>query len=1412
MLLYNQFYRQNGVYRFSQLQKPVMKKMEQFLLPKSSVLHYIPSDITEYGPPSDWPLLNGVTKVVQLHNVTEHINPTGGPRRVNININPMAKGYLMKNRRFRRGKELKDLERDDNSAVVYNYSLAPLLVKYPRSFFVKYYEWANIWGTMLSKANEVATESGRHQFITINVPDAFPSLAQLNKAVSGMTRTTLTMFGTNERLQLLQLWLWASDNRHQSLLSRIDPKNFSKINFVFVFNHRYSVVNMGLLNEWRKPTKEEFEVIKKKDATAKQHGVDSSVFGKVMLRYCMSLQENNVVSETSTIADGATNGTDNKDTGGDDADPEPEGDPAELSTVYEEEIDGVLKVLEEMPDAEIDKEAILADGDFTDDEIEGTEPDTETEIRSEHPVKDEPKTPEEAVVAVCDHMAESGGLPAADYKKFLKVAGAYKNIKMPTGQTLEQFVNISEEDKLIDKVLVMDDRDSIVDKSMLESSLVHFDTKYIKKVLDKDIAGAVLGAQFSGVAVTAYSTTEERDIGGAYTHYTVGLTPLDGVQSTIRFKLPKVNEDGTFESGGVKYFMRKQQADLPIRKVKPSKVALTSYYGKLFVERCEKRVFNYPAWLKSKVNAIETGELKDTQVTHVNPGSSFDNHVKFPRAFQILSSAFRSITVRGYVINFDRKRAVVDLNLHHVKEYEKNGWMVLASKDSLSLILDAESNWYVYNGHELTVIGSTEEALGLPSNMEPPMEYSLLGLYGKAIPLAYIFGYFYGLDKLMAVLKVKPRRVPVGTRVGLVDGEYEIVFKDQTLVFDKKDTKAAMILFGLREFHKELKKYEISYFNKPGVYVNILEANKISNRYIKELQLVRKMFVDPITRDLLIEMKEPTDFLALLFRSNELLLSEEHPDELDAAQMRTRGYERMAGAVYQEMVKSIRTHQLKVNKKTSSVEMNPYAVWRSVVQDPTVMVVNDINPIENLKQKEALTYVGSGGRTGRTMVATSRMYHKNAMGVVSESTVDSGDVGVTIFSSANPKFNSIRGTTSRYDKEKDGATSLLSTSALNSAGSTNDDPKRTNFIAIQNSHTVSCKGYIAPLVRTGYEQVIPGRVGKLYCATAQDDGVVEITDSSIKVTYKSGQSDYTALGRVFGRSAGVVIPHEIVTGLKSGQKVKKGDVLAYNSGYFAKDLLNPSKVVMKMSMPVKTVLLESPMTFEDSSSISKRITEKMKTNISNIRTISLTFDQGLRDLVKVGQHVNSDDILCTIEDEASQAGGLFNDDTMDILKGLSSNTPRAKYAGLVEYIEVFYHGEKEDMSDALRKIADSFDRNYAKHCKENGKPVVSGEVDEGFRIDGKSLALDSMVIRVYITHEANAGVGDKGVFGNQLKTVIGQVMAGEIITESGIQVDAVFGQKSVADRIVLSPDILGTGNTVLKLISKKAADIYRGKK
>ena len=106
------------------------------------------------------------------------------------------------------------------------------------------------------------------------------------------------------------------------------------------------------------------------------------------------------------------------------------------------------------------------------------------------------------------------------------------------------------------------------------------------------------------------------------------------------------------------------------------------------------------------------------------------------------------------------------------------------------------------------------------------------------------------------------------------------------------------------------------------------------------------------------------------------------------------------------------------------------------------------------------------------------------------------------------------------------------------------------------------------------------------------------------------------------------------------------------------------------------------------------------------------------------------------------------------------------------------------------------------------KPITCS-VTNGIRIDNIILDYNSVAIKVFIVEEVVADVGDKFEFGHQLKTVLARVMSGTNKTEDGQDIDAMFGQISVYNRVVSSPEVMGTTNTLLKLISKRAAEIYK---
>lgn len=374
-------------------------------------------------------------------------------------------------------------------------------------------------------------------------------------------------------------------------------------------------------------------------------------------------------------------------------------------------------------------------------------------------------------------------------------------------------------------------------------------------------------------------------------------------------------------------------------------------------------------------------------------------------------------------------------------------------------------------------------------------------------------------------------------------------------------------------------------------------------------------------------------------------------------------------------------------------------------------------------------------------------------------------------------------------------------------------PKRRNFASIQNSRTTNSTGLTLLPVRTGYEKVIPFRVSPLYAAMAEDDGTVtDLTKNVVVMKYKNGQEKRYPLGKRFGKWQGKIIPHELITELKVGSKVSAGSVISYNPLFFQYDWV-AGNISYKQGVLARVALIETPDTLEDGSAISGRLAEKLSTYIVHSRDILVDFNKEIRDPIKTGTEVEYETPLFTLLDTLSTASSerLFSNDTQEILSDIASINPKAEVKGRVVGIEAIYCGDPDDMTESLRSLVEKCDRERSNAAKEQGKPRQDGSVNPGFRVDGLTLDVNTCIIRVRIESLQEMGNGSKIVVSHQMKSVTGRIWSEEQVTESGQIVDVMFGYQSLQNRIVNSPELIGTTNNLMFAATQAAIKAYRGK-
>lgn len=349
-------------------------------------------------------------------------------------------------------------------------------------------------------------------------------------------------------------------------------------------------------------------------------------------------------------------------------------------------------------------------------------------------------------------------------------------------------------------------------------------------------------------------------------------------------------------------------------------------------------------------------------------------------------------------------------------------------------------------------------------------------------------------------------------------------------------------------------------------------------------------------------------------------------------------------------------------------------------------------------------------------------------------------------------------------------------------------------------------------VQTGAEKTIAYRTGEQWAKVAKQAGTVLSIDKDIvHVEYEDGTHEYIEIGKQFGVWSGAIIPHENLSMFKVGDKFEKDDILTYNKHYFEKDPLNRNRVLFKRGIRGTMVLWEDIFTLEDSSQISKSFAERLATGDTIKRSVKVPFDHSLELLVKEGDTVNTETILCNLRPPMSGMGNKYSADAQAALDILNTMAPAAKTNGVIDKIEVMYSGEIEHMEPTLQEIVSEADAKLYRRNKKLNVPVKSAYVSPTYRIDGVDVGEDQVVIVFYITSRVGASVGDKLVYGHQLKSIIGSVIEEPHVAEDGTVIDISFGRQSIANRIVNSIDLVSTTNTLLGLMEKEMIEAYFNK-
>lgn len=1450
LVQYSRFYVEHGIRNIGQLMTLRKNEVTSFIYPLNTTLHFGVRDIGEIGLPQEDELFANAGNRILTNYVGMYQHPLviGKPLKLQRIMLKEVKKFLGKNKKFK----FIDHSRSwlDMPAVPYiiNYSSIDRTYRYKSQEGADFWRRTNFFATVIHGIVKELNTTNRNQFMYFDVPTLLPGLNRLEEAENQMLkngesdlpldRRLRTMFGSDGAFVLLQFWLWAGENRHLSLFSQIPDDKLDRVTFMTTLDGRYTVLNLGTFRKWIR------DEVNPKGALSHRRAQRAILRHFMAIQQIATVSDDTIIVDTDSVADRENieksmtmtiDETKLQNLVGDDreyiseapADPKLDLDIDTSAFKRDKEVvlDAKARLVDQDPvsnDASDVEDYLLdqMDRDLQQHSVTAAQNEVEQLVESEDVYRSyvpKERTMTTKINDMTDNLASKGLLSSAEVRRIKGLGERYLKVKSPydDSQTIAEYMQIDPASLAIglDTRLTEKDIKGIVDPSMLSYSIQDFDSRYISDVMGKDVVNAFMHFQNAGIAVTDVGRKRVDEYLGSYEILSVQLTPVVGKPSTVKIKLPIVDRNGIFVANGVKYRMKKQRVDAPIRKVSHDRVALTSYMSKMFVSRTTRVAFNYGDWIVNRINLLAL-DVK-SGLSEVRQGDVFDQTVKLPLTYTSVARQIIGFQFGGVKFYFDYNNiernfpaeilSKIDLTKHIPIAVKMQGGtqQVLAfnQNDKIQLI--------DLNSMTIREVGTLAQMLGLNRENEP-VNYAEATLLGNDIPIGMLLSYQVGFGNLLKTTGVKYRREKRGHGVVIEDNEFALTFEDEILIFDRNDQKACLIFNGFNRIKAAIRRISVYSLDKQESYSALVKALQIPLNHLKQYTNIFDVWVDHITRDLLIDMDEPTDMVLLFLSAVDKLCEDAYKDPNGVNESILRGYQRISGMVYAELHRSVRAYVNNPMSKNAVVELNPKAVWFKITQDQTVAPIEESNPIHAIKEKEVVVFRGDGGRDADTMTAKHRQFVRDSVGIISEANVDNGQVGTIAYLTADPNIVNLRGVTKPIeDLANVPKTKVQSTAMLLSPGSDTDDSKRVTFTNVMFTSTSFLYKATPNRLLTGAERTVAFRTDDIWARNAKQGGkVTELTKESMTVQYADGSLESFPVGRYFGTWSGTIVPHEISTQLKVGDIFDKDDIICYNAHYFQPDNLNPKHVIFKRGIRGNMLLWEAVDTLEDADSISKDFSKRLVTGTTEKRRVKVPADHDFEFLCEEGKHVDPETILCTLRPPMSGMSSHYNQDALDALDALNTLTPKAKYEGVIERIEVMYTGELDDMSPSLQEIVTKYDSKLYRLNKKLGIPVLAAKIDPNYSIENVDVGENQVVVTFYITEEVGAGIGDKLVFGNQMKSIISNVVEKPYIAEDGTVVDITFSRQSVANRIVNSIDLIGTSNTVLSLIEKEAIELW----
>ena len=273
--------------------------------------------------------------------------------------------------------------------------------------------------------------------------------------------------------------------------------------------------------------------------------------------------------------------------------------------------------------------------------------------------------------------------------------------------------------------------------------------------------------------------------------------------------------------------------------------------------------------------------------------------------------------------------------------------------------------------------------------------YSRAKISNSNIPLVFLLGFQYGLEKVLNTYNVNYKFSTTPLKLGEDKNKYNSIrFKDGFLYFKTNPIRHAILINGMNSV--DCREYNFKDFNSTDVYLDIFELLFGSKNKAKGFSNIMTLFLDPITKDVLKTMDLPTDMLNIMLYANSLLEDSSSKKLNDMTNYRIRSNELIYAELYNVLSEAFRVYKDTAKAGSPKKISTPQdAVLKRLLESPLMDEYSTLNPILEVEKSGTITYKGlAGSNKEPAFTIDMRAYDETMIGCMGMSSPDSNKIGV----------------------------------------------------------------------------------------------------------------------------------------------------------------------------------------------------------------------------------------------------------------------------------------------------------------------------------------------------------------------------------------------------------------------------------